>query len=64
MPTTSDNAPVNKLNSFQRAWEFACRRSEHAGNPQTIVRTGLAEQPFLVTATPAEDAEIAAQVLP
>ena len=64
MPTTSDHAPERKLNGFQRAWEFACRRSERAGDPQTIVRTGLVEQPFLVTANPDEDAEIAARVIP
>ncbi|QTH24880.1 hypothetical protein [Sphingopyxis granuli] len=64
MPTTAGSTAERKLNSFQRAWEYACRRSERAGYPQTIVRTGLVEQPFLVTTTPDDDAEIAAQVMP
>ena len=60
MPTTSETSAERKLNSFQRAWEYACRRSERVGYP----RTGLVEQPFLVTTTPDKDAEIAAQVMP
>ena len=64
MPTTAGSTAERKLNSFQRAWEYACRRSERAGYPQTIVRTGLVEQPFLVTTTPDKDAEVAAQVMP
>lgn len=64
MPTNPDNAALTKLNGFQRAWEFACRQSERAGDPQTIVRTGIMEQPFLVTANPDDGAEIAALVLP
>ncbi|QDK35599.1 hypothetical protein [Sphingomonas sp. IC081] len=64
MPTTAGSTAERKLNSFQRAWEYACRRSERAGYPQTIVRTRLIEQPFLVTTTPDDDAEIAAQVMP
>jgi len=57
--------PLNSpLASFQRAWEFACRRSSISGNPMLIIRTGLAEQPFRVTTDPEEDAEIAAHVLP
>lgn len=64
MPTTAGSTAERKLNSFQHAWEYACRRSERAGYPQTIVRTGLVEQPFLVTTTPDDDAEIAAQVMP
>ena len=64
MPTTSETSAERKLNSFQRAWEYACRRSERVGYPQIIVRTGLVEQPFLVTTTPDKDAEIAAPGMP
>lgn len=55
---------IERLNGFERAWEFACRRSTRGGSPMSIVRTGIAEQPFRVTAEPDADAEVAAQVLP
>lgn len=63
MSPRADYAKIEKLNGFERAWEFACRRS-NAGHMMSIVRTGMAEQPFRVTAEPAHDAEIAAQILP
>lgn len=45
-------SPTARLNSFARAHEYACRRSEAGDLSLVIVRTGLAIQPFRVTTTP------------